>query len=132
MEAGLKGEHLGADLDFEKEVAEGFSDLVTGDTVAGAKEVSDGGILGKGGDLEAGWQDKEEFEREQDVVQGELGTRDNGVDMGFEERGGHMPKLKITKSSGEKEARKKAKKARKMEVRREMEQKKQRERDAEG
>ena len=75
VEAGLRGEHLAADLTFEKFGGEGLPGLMPNggvmgsgkDAVGGAKEGSLN--LGK----EGGWQDKEEFEREQEVVQGSLG-----------------------------------------------------------
>ena len=112
MEAGLKGEHLGVDLTFEKYGGEGLPDMKVEDAVAGANEISTGGQDAPGKDLEGMWQDKEEFEREQDIVEGEVGKRDNAVDGGFEDEGGHVPKVKSTKSRVEKLDRKKLKKER--------------------
>ncbi|KAL2057229.1 hypothetical protein ABVK25_002282 [Lepraria finkii] len=83
-------------------------------------------------DMEGEWQDKEEFEREQEIVQGELGNREDGVDGGFEEEGGQVPRVRATKSSNEIEERKKLKKERRIRERKNLEAKRKREKDAEG
>ena len=70
------------------------------------------------------WQDRGEFEREQDIVQGEIGLRDNAV-----MDGGHLVdgeeasvrgKVKIG-DGAEKEMRRRAKKERKKQLKRDME-----------
>ena len=85
------------------------------------------------GAVEGEWQDKEEFEREQELVEGDIGDRDNAVEGGFEEEGGKVPRVKAisTKSLKEKEERKKAKKERQKQ-RAALEARRKRERDAEG
>ena len=91
-------------------------------------------MVDSNGAVEGEWQDKEEFEREQEVVGGDIGDRDNAVEGGFEEEGGRVPMVKSvsTKSMKEKEERKKVKKERKKEQRASMEARRKREKDAEG
>lgn len=86
------------------------------------------------GVVEGEWQDKEEFEREQELVEGDIGDRDNAVEGGFEEEGGKVPMVKTisTKSMKEKEERKKAKKERKKQQKTSVKARRKRERDAEG
>ncbi|KAL2040116.1 hypothetical protein N7G274_007019 [Stereocaulon virgatum] len=134
VEAGLRGEHLAADLTFEKFGGEGLPGLMpVGGGSEGGKEVVGGA---KEADLdlgmEGGWQDKEEFEREQEVVQGELGNRENGVGAEAGEEGGQVPTVRATKSGREIEQRRKMKKERKIRDRKEREAKRKREKDAEG
>ena len=84
--------------------------------------------------VEGEWQDKEEFEREQEVVGGDIGDRDNAVEGGYEEEGGRVPMVKSvsTKNMKEKKERKKAKKERRKEHRASVEARRKREKDAEG
>lgn len=113
VEAGLRGEWLGPDV--IKEFG-GEDDSVT----LGAGETPIG-VTGQGQpslEMDGEWQDKEEYEREQDVVQGDIGERDNPVDGGFEGDGGGVPKVTATKSRGEVEARRKAKDERRKKGRR--------------
>ncbi|KAM0795487.1 hypothetical protein BDR22DRAFT_976943 [Usnea florida] len=138
VEAGLRGENLGDDLSFRRD---GEEDERGGEGGAemrvlpngGAEEVGEYSFEGQG-DMEpgvdGGWQDKAEFERQQDVLQGDVGKRDNAVDGGFEE-GAVIPQVKSTWLPGDKEARKKAKKERQRIERLERIAKQQRERDAE-
>jgi hypothetical protein len=68
VEAGLRGEWLAPSLELEENnvpVAEGLNGL-------GAKEADNM-------DTE-GWQDLEEYQREQDVIEGELGTNDTELE----------------------------------------------------
>ena len=134
VEAGLRGKQLGADLAFDEYGGEGLPGAtIAGDAVAGANEIPNGYINGQGKALEGGWQDKEEFEREQDIVQGEVGRRDNAVDGESVEKGGRMPKVKATRSAGDKETRKRAKKEKRKKERAAAELAKQmRDKDAEG
>ena len=128
VEAGMKGEHLGADLTLEEYGGEGLPDTIGGHTIAGANETPVGGLQNEGQDLEGGWQDKEEFEREQDIEQGEIGKRDNAVE------GNQMPKVKVAKGAGhevDKDARKRRKKERRKKEREALLASKQREKDAE-
>ncbi|KAL6716463.1 hypothetical protein ACLMJK_006030 [Lecanora helva] len=129
VEAGLKGEHLGADLTFEKYGGEGLPGLKDGNTVPGATEVPIGGVSDGGRDTESGWQDKEEFEREQDVVEGEIGKRDNAING---EDYNSIPKVKSGGDNINKDARKQAKKERRKKEKATTLAKKKREKDAEG
>ncbi|KAL8826476.1 MAG: hypothetical protein Q9191_003777 [Dirinaria sp. TL-2023a] len=114
VEAGLKGEQLGADLTFQSDgmpgiPSEGFD----------APNASVGGLGGGGSgvadDNKVEWQDKTEFDREQEVTQGEIGERDNTVgDVGD---GYRAPDVEVTKSAANKE-RKRRKKTRKLQQRR--------------
>ena len=95
------------------------------DAVVGVKE----GEMDLG--MEGGWLDKDEFEREQEVVQGGLGNRENGVDAG-EGDGGQVPRVRATKSSKEIEQRRKMKKERRIRDRKEREERRKKEKDAGG
>ena len=137
VEAGLKGEHLDADLTFE-DGGEGLPDSTVGENaVAGSNDALTGGQGKRNGQMqgqswEGEWQDKEEFEREQDIMNGEIGRRDNAIDGDYEGMGNHIPKVKTTISSGDKEARKKAKKDKRKQNRTDTLAKKMREKDEEG
>lgn len=131
VEDGLNGEHLAADLTFMGFGGEGPSELLVG----GVERVTEGIV---GGEEDEGWQDKEEFEREQEITQGEIGERGNGiggeVGGGFGSVGkeaGHVPLVKGTMSSGDKEDRKKRKKEKRKMDKAALEAKKKREREAE-
>ena len=134
VEAGLRGEHLAADLAFEKFGGDGLPELMPGNAKNSVVTASGGQMVDSNGAVEGEWQDKEEFEREQEVVGGDIGDRDNAVEGGFEEEGGRVPMVKSvsTKSMKEKEERKKVKKERKKEQRVSMEARRKREKDAEG
>ena len=78
VEAGLRGEHLGADLSFAEFGGEGLPDLqvrLNGDTpgpkASRATEEQEENV--------SDWQDKEDFEREQDIEVGEIGNRSQAV-----------------------------------------------------
>ncbi|CAF9915476.1 hypothetical protein IMSHALPRED_002617 [Imshaugia aleurites] len=133
VEAGLRGENLGDDATFRKYGGDGLPGLVVGNGAADEEEARRGwrgeGEAGQGAEGE--WQDKAEFERQQEVVQGDVGERDNGVDGGFEEEGGVVPRVKSTWDPGDTDARKKAKKERRKKTNKEKAAKKQREKDAE-
>lgn len=135
VEAGLKGEHLGADLTFEKHGGEALPGMMDENAVARASEVPVGGLQREGKDLDGGWQDKEEFGREQGSVQGELGKRDNAVNGRVNKEARLIPKIKSTKGDNhglDKEARKLAKKERRRKEREEVLAKKAKEKNAEG
>ena len=116
VEAGLRGEHLGADLSFSKFGGEGLPELQVGKDEGGTS--TDKAGLAKGAvvdgqdqdvdmeNAEEGWQDKSEFEREQEVTQGETGKRMPNVVEG------EVPNVRESKSTGDKEDRKKRKKQR--------------------
>ena len=129
VEAGLRGEHLGADLSFAKFGGEGLPDLQIGDDSqitlgAGTKRAID--LEGQGIDAdmgEGGWQDRTEFEREQEVTGPELGERTHDTIVGMQD-GGKVPSVERTKSSGDKEERKKRKKEKRQQEKRDQEAKK--------
>ncbi|KAL8954068.1 MAG: hypothetical protein Q9222_000125 [Ikaeria aurantiellina] len=75
IEAGLRGEHLAADLSFKSLGAEGLPSLMSSKTRSNAKD--EVRTEEREQDLEADWQDKEEYEREQAIEQGEVGARNN-------------------------------------------------------
>lgn len=125
VEAGLRGEHLAADLTFKEFGRDGLPDLMTDGGLEGVR------TGGKEGTEEKTWQDKGEFEREQDVVQGELGPRGMGVEGG-ERADGMVPQVKETSMSQDKKERKERKKARRKQSQKEAEVKKRRERVREG
>lgn len=119
---GLSGERLGGeDTKFgekaqdnvngiarsEQKASEG--DGVTTNGEAGTIEKEDGGTTtaGEKSNVDLNWQELSDFEREQDIVQGEIGPRDNA--QGKEAK--HVPKIK-TGGVKDKEARKAAKKER--------------------
>lgn len=112
VEAGLKGEHLAADLTFGKSEEPSLPRPITDNAVAGATEIPIGSSREGGHEVEGEWQDKEDFERQQDVLQGEIGLRDNVVHGSHNGEGGQVPKVKATQSSGDKDAKRKAKKER--------------------
>lgn len=85
IEAGLRGENLGADIEIgKKKKEEGLEEVVLVDEATGGADavVPGGPSVGKvpgGGEVELAqeeWQDRSEFEREQEDVQGEIGDRD--------------------------------------------------------
>ena len=112
VEAGLKGEQLTTELAWD-EHAEGEpsgTELASQDLFRGANH-----SLATNHD---GWQDKAEFDREQDIDQGEMGDRDNLV--GYQGDGVRIPNVWVegTKSATEKDARKRKKKERRLQDRR--------------
>ncbi|KAK0516534.1 hypothetical protein JMJ35_001137 [Cladonia borealis] len=133
VEAGLRGEHLAADLTFEKFDGDGLPELILGNAENSVATVDGSQMEQHTGAVEGEWQDKEEFEREQELVEGDIGDRDNAVEGGFREEGGKVPMVKAisTKSLKEKEERRKAKKERQKQ-RASLEARRKRERDAEG
>lgn len=132
VKAGLKGEHLGADLIFEKFGGEGLPDLIVENEVAEASDLPIGGLERQEHEMEGGWQDKEVFERQQDVVQGEIGKSDNALDGNLKVESGQVPRVRATKSTGEIDARREAKKDRRRKGRSTREEKRKREKDANG
>lgn len=122
VEAGLKGEQLGADLTLEQFAGDGSADPGPKRAIASAPDLPGQGHGGQGEGTEIEWQDKAEFERQQDVMQGEIGER-GALSSGLSETG-QIPRVKATKSAGERDARKGAKKERRKKERRRLEEKK--------
>lgn len=130
VEAGLRGENLGEDVTFRKYGGDGLPGLMpdgVAEDVGGYTAPIEHGDV----EMQGKWQDKAEFERQQEVVQGDIGKRDNAVDGGFEEEGGVVPRVITTWGSEDKEAKKKAKKERLKKLRTENNARRQREKDAE-
>lgn len=134
MEAGLRGENLGEDLTFRKYGGDRLPELMPNSVAKDVGEYAHWGISQKeqgGAEMEGEWQDKAEFERQQEVVQGEIGKRDSAADGGFEEEGGMVPHVKATWGSVDKEARKKAKKEKRKQLQAKVDAQRRKEKDAE-
>ncbi|KAL8723661.1 MAG: hypothetical protein Q9225_000104 [Loekoesia sp. 1 TL-2023] len=116
VEAGLRGEHLAADLTFKNLGGEGLPDMMSSTaTKGGGDEERSKGNANK--DQDADWQDKDEYEREQAIEQGEIGSRSNAledtnIDRGLSNEGGEIPAVQHVKGSSraEKDERKRKKK----------------------
>ncbi len=131
VEAGLKGEQLGADLTFERHGGQGLPGLMP--TQNDFRNLTNGGVSEAPASSEGvgeGWQDKIVFEREQEVVQGEIGKRDHAADGGRDAR--KVPTVEPTKTTANKEERKKRKKRRRIDERKNDDIKKQRTKDSAG
>lgn len=81
-------------------------------------------------EMEGEWQDKEEYEREQDIVQGDIGDRNN-AEGEFVGEGGRVPKVRAVKGKDIIEDRRKAKKERRLKERQLNSDRLKREKDAE-
>ena len=135
VEAGLRGQNLGEDLTVRKYGGDdGLPGLMPDGVAERAGEEIDRGPSDEGQagvEMGGGWQDKAEFERQQDVMQGDVGKRDNAVDGGLEEEGGVVPRVKATWGPEDKVAKRKAKKERLKKSRMEKAAQKQRDGDVE-
>ncbi|MCJ1276237.1 hypothetical protein MMC21_004042 [Puttea exsequens] len=127
VEAGLRGQHLAPEekdsLGVEDEARDGQTEMgmqVVGDTESQP-------VL----EMDGQWQDKEEYEREQDVMDGDIGSRGRTLDGKTEEQGGEVPSVKVSRSKLEKNSRKEDKKQRRKEAKRRRHEQLQREKDAE-
>ena len=115
VEAGLRGEHLGADLSLKKYGGDGLPKMMD-QASAGAKGFyeaqRDESQERQVKEEDLGWQDKAEFEREQDIEQGELGPRNNAVEgSGWQNgRPPQVPKVEVPMSAADKDERKRRKK----------------------
>lgn len=128
VQASLRGEQLGANLTFGKYGGQGLPRLM---------HTQDGfvNILSKDGTEVAGdtnggeelWQDRTEFDRQQEIVQGEIGERDNAARKRHDAL--TVPRVEATKTIADKDVRKKRKKERRQQERKEAEIKKQRMKD---
>ena len=101
VEAGLRGEWLAPSLELEAEGMAGFESFpVTGN----------GQGVGEGDDAGEGWQDLDEYQREQSIEMGEVGPRETGIGLEGEEA---LPVLNMEAGRRlDKEARKREKKER--------------------
>ncbi|KAL8918518.1 MAG: hypothetical protein Q9208_007325 [Pyrenodesmia sp. 3 TL-2023] len=124
VEAGLRGEHLAADLSFNHFGGEGLPHL-TDEAVTNGENDGERRNAEPEKDIEAGWQDKEEYEREQALEQGELGARRNALgdatlDKGHSNACGQIPAVNRADDASklDKEERKRAKKAKRNQMKR--------------
>lgn len=78
VEAGLRGEHLAADLTFKDFGGEGLPDLTVNEAPNGDRAEKSSKKEAEQG-FEEDWQDKDEYEREQATEQGEVGPRNNAL-----------------------------------------------------
>ena len=136
VEAGLRGENLGEDLTFQKYGGDGLPELMPNGVAEGASKHAhrDPSYDDKQEGVEAvesEWQDKSEYERQQEVVQGDIGQRANAGSGGFQEEGGSVPRVKATWVAGGKDVKKMAKRERKKKLQMERAAERQREKDAE-
>lgn len=132
VEAGLRGEHLGADLSFSRFGGEGLPQLQDGKdglkptnrtNLATGADVNGQVLDVDMENVEEGWQDKSDFEREQEITQGEAGQRmPKVVD-------GEVPNVMESKSTGNKEDRKRRKQERRMREKSKMEEMRRKHRD---
>ena len=128
VEAGLKGEHLGADLSFAQFGAEGLpglqSELNGNPSEPPTQQRMDHDGQSAGVDIgEEGWQDKGEFERQQEITVGEIGERSQAVAEGSKELL-NVPSVEKTPTTGDKAERKRRKHERRKEQKQRDEQKK--------
>ncbi|MCJ1245162.1 hypothetical protein MMC30_002363 [Trapelia coarctata] len=128
VEAGLRGEHLSADLELDKMDSDGQADqglnttedalTTTAITTAngdGAVNIADMG--------QEGWQEKAEFEHEQVITVGDVGERAEAIPL-IQKEDVKVPKIKETTATGDRKDRKRQKKERRLQERREFEEKK--------
>ncbi|MCJ1477929.1 hypothetical protein MMC13_006603 [Lambiella insularis] len=116
VEAGLRGEHLSAEILFANSAHEILPDVQSND-VEGEIGADTPALSKKNGHQNDhnigidGWQDKLDFEREQDVTQGEVGDRLYAMTE-IHEEDVEVPQVQATRSGGDNEARKRRKKER--------------------
>ena len=129
LQAGLKGEHI----DFELGDVEGTALQEDVPMVNGVDyqhhDGTNGDMMngtGQEEEEESGWQSIAEFEREQEVVEGDLGDRGRHV-VDDNEEGGEVQPRTVVRGDFDKEARKQAKKERHKKIKRELEEKRKKE-----
>ena len=113
MEAGLRGEQLGADLIFEEFGEQSVPDSMPAQN--GFQRSLPEGLSGAAKGVEGGWQDRTEFERQQDIVRGENGKRHNAIGRGRDTR--DVPRVEATDTNSDGKDRKKRKKQRRRQER---------------
>ncbi|KAL8789891.1 MAG: hypothetical protein Q9213_000961 [Squamulea squamosa] len=127
VEAGLRGEHIAADLNFKEFGAERLTNLISHQIPTNGAETQ--GSKGEAEEDPAeGWQDKAEYEREQVIEQGEVGPRSNALEQyGLDRRpgkeGGKIPAVESAggASTMDKDERKRKKKEKRDKKKRELE-----------
>ena len=112
VEAGLRGERLIADL-----ILDGNGEVESHGLQSGAQDLFRDGSNNLAGNTE-GWQEKAEFEREQDIEQGEIGESDNAAGAHDDWIGAPNVRIEGVKSAIEKDARRKRKMERRLQERR--------------
>lgn len=128
VEAGLKGEHLGADLSFAQFGGEGLPSLQV-ELNGNQSELPTRQRFDQDGqpadvDMEeGGWQDKGEFERQQEFTDGEIGKRSQAVIEGSKELL-NVPSVEKTPTTGDKAERKRRKREKRKEQKQKDEHKK--------
>ncbi|KAL8767465.1 MAG: hypothetical protein Q9209_006051 [Squamulea sp. 1 TL-2023] len=101
VEAGLRGEHMAADLTFKEFDGEGLPNLISDEISNNGAETEE-----RKGEAEEGlvedWQDKAEYEREQVIEQGEVGPRSDTLEQsGLDRRPGKEDgKIPAVESAG--------------------------------
>jgi len=124
VEAGLRGEHLSADLELGKFGGDGKPDKdgdTTGDVLATTDTVATNGdgTVNTAEMGQDGWQDKAEFEHEQGIIVGEVGEREPAVPV-IPKEDVKVSKIQETKTTADKGDRKKRKKERRLQDRRDL------------
>lgn len=119
VEAGLKGEHLGADLSFAQFGGEGLPGLQVelngNQSEPSTQQRVDEDMQPANVDMgEEGWQDKGEFERQQEITVGEIGERSQAGVKGSKELL-NVPSVEKTPTTGDKAERKRRKHERRKE-----------------
>lgn len=128
VEAGLRGEHLSADLEVEKFGGDDQPDIdvdTTGDALATTYTIAANGdgAMNTAEMGQDGWQDKAEFEYEQGIIVAEVGEREPAVPV-IPIEDVEVPKIHETKTTADKEDRKKRKREKRQQERREFQEKK--------
>jgi hypothetical protein len=93
VEAGLRGEWLAPSLDLDGGVDAGYQAGYDG------KAATNGGTSGQ--TEEEGWQDLGEYQREQEVLEGDVGDSDGGVGQEGDEMAEEMADVRPTKDDDE-------------------------------
>lgn len=119
VEAGLRGEHIAADLSFKSSGAEEVPEL-TGDPIVNGEEKRE--RIPENGDTisEADWQDKDEYERQQTIEHGDVGPRSNVLEDSGQRTGkpdGEVPAVKGPSKAEKTERARRKKEKRKQEKR---------------
>lgn len=111
IEAGLRGEYLAPDLEVEGFEADGLpnTELQKMGITSLSGPAQDRREVQETENLDMEWQDKDEYEREQEIIRGDVGNIKSTMD---EEPEIMRRPTKVVKSISEKEARKRAKKER--------------------
>ncbi|MCJ1441707.1 MAG: hypothetical protein MMC23_002199 [Stictis urceolatum] len=119
FQAGLRGEHLEAELDLTNLQEDALPDSVNEEGPSGQASTT--------ADVNGDWQDKEEFEREQEEEQGEIGQQISATQETLP--GATKSSQSIELNALDKEARKKRKKEKRLQEKRQKAEKAKREKN---